>query len=130
MNDAVISEAVAELLNGTFSAVVATVRPDGAPAMAVVWVDWDGQHIAFSAKVGSRKGRNLRTNPQLAVSIHDPVSGSWAAIRGQLAEIRDDEGLAFIDRMSQRHNAAPYGVREFDREIYVVRPVHVRSRIL
>jgi PPOX class probable F420-dependent enzyme len=118
---------LAPLLTTDVLAVVATVRPDGQPATAHVWIDWDGEHLRFSSKAGSRKGRNLRADPHVAIHIVDPASGSWMAIRGRVIETRADAGLAFIDTLSERYTGAPYKVRDFEREIYTVELDHIRS---
>lgn len=125
MSDATVPESVLPLLTTNKVAVVATVRPDGQPATATVWVDWDGQQVLFSSKVGSRKGRNLRVNPYVAIHVVDPGSGSWLQVRGEVTEIRPDEDLAFIDRLSERYKGGRYAVRDFEREIFTVVPQHV-----
>jgi PPOX class probable F420-dependent enzyme len=122
-----IPEAVLPLLTTNIVAVVATVRPDGQPATAHVWVDWDGEHLLFSSRVGSWKGRNLRSNPYVAVHLLDPASGAWLGVRGPVIETRPDDGLVFIDRLSQRYRGTEYAVRDLDREIFAVQPEHVRS---
>ena len=64
--------------------------------------------------------------PQVAISVMDP-SDPWRrlSISGHVTEIREDEGLAFINRMSQRYNGAPYP-RPGRREIFVITPDRVR----
>lgn len=116
-----------QLLTSKYVAVVATVRPDGAPAAAHVWVDWDGEHILFSSRSDGRKARNVRGNPYVAVHVVGATSAEWVAVRGRVVDIQPDTDLAFIDRLSQRYKGAPYSVREFEREIYTVQLEHVRS---
>jgi hypothetical protein len=45
---------------------------------------------------------------------------------GRVTEIRDDEGLAFINRLSERYAGAPYP-RTGPREIFVITPDRVRA---
>ena len=127
MSGSSIPEAVLPLLTTNVVAVVATVRPDGQPATAHVWVDWDGEHLLFSSRVGSWKGRNLRGHPYVAVHLLDPASGAWLAVRGRVVETRPDDGLVFIDRLSLRYRGTEYASRDFDREVYVIQPEHIRS---
>lgn len=127
MTAVTIPESLLPLATTDVTAVVATVRPDGAPATAHVWVDWDGDHILFSSRAGSRKARNLGVEPRVAIHIVDPASGAWLGIRGRVVETRPDDGLAFADKLSQRYKGTPYAVRDFDREIFVVELEHVRS---
>lgn len=122
-----IPDASLGLLTGRYVAVIATVRPDGSPATAHVWIDWDGEHLLFSSRVGSRKGRNLRANPAIAIHVVGDTSADWIAIRGRVVETRPDADLALIDRLSERYKGRPYQVREFEREVHVVEVEHVRS---
>jgi hypothetical protein len=49
------------------------------------------------------------------------------AIRGRVTDIRPDEGLAFIDKMSLRYVGAPYFRRESPREVFFITPDHVTA---
>jgi hypothetical protein len=44
-----------------------------------------------------------------------------------LVDFRPDEGLAFIDRMSDRYTGQPYRMRDRPREVFVIAPDHVRA---
>ena len=46
---------------------------------------------------------------------------------GRVTDIRPDEGLAFIDRMSQRYTGGPYRFRGAEREVFVITPDHVTA---
>jgi PPOX class probable F420-dependent enzyme len=98
-----------------------TVRPDRSLAPAIVWVDFDGAHVLFDSPIGSRKGANVRANPQVALSVVDHGNQfRFLQIRGRVTDIRPDEGLAEIDRMSQRYNGHPYTWRDRPREIFEI----------
>lgn len=127
MTGAVVPDGVVPLLTTDKMAVVATVRPDGQPATAHVWVDFDGEHLLFSSKTGSRKSRNLRVHPHVAVHVVDPGSKDWIGVRGRVIKIEPDTDLAHIDKLSQRYIGTTYPYRDFEREIYVVEVEHVRS---
>jgi PPOX class probable F420-dependent enzyme len=85
-----------------------------------MWVDSDGEHLLISSPVGSRKGRSFRERPQVAMSI---VSGKnpwhWLSLSGRVVDIRPDDNLAFIDRMSQKYTGAEYQ-RRSPREIFTI----------
>jgi PPOX class probable F420-dependent enzyme len=85
-----------------------------------MWVDSDGEHLLISSPVGSRKGRSFRERPQVAMSI---VSGKnpwhWLSLSGRVVDIRPDNNLAFIDRMSQKYTGAEYQ-RRSPREIFTI----------
>jgi hypothetical protein len=78
--------------------------------------------------VGSRKGEHWRRDPEVAVSVVDRDNDwRYLAIRGRVVDIRPDEGLAFIDKMSQRYTGQPYRFRERPREVFVIQPDFVRA---
>jgi PPOX class probable F420-dependent enzyme len=107
---------------------VASIRPDGSIATHLMWIDWDGERLLTSSPVGSRKGRNWRENPQVSVSVVDPDDPwRYLVIRGRVTDIQPDEGLAFIDRMSERYVGGPYRRRDSPREVFTVTPDHVRA---
>ena len=105
---------------------VSAVRADGGIATYLMWIDWDGEHVLTSSAVGSRKGGHWRRNPQAAVSVvaaDDPWR--FVIVRGRVTDIRPDEGLAFIDKMSERYTGGPYRFRGAEREIFEITPDHV-----
>jgi hypothetical protein len=85
-----------------------------------MWVDFDGEHLLISSPVGSRKGRSFRERSGVALSM---VSGKnpwhWLSVSGSVIDIRPDENLAFIDRMSHKYTGADYQ-RRSPREIFTV----------
>jgi PPOX class probable F420-dependent enzyme len=62
---------------------LATVREDGRPHVATIWVTRDGDEIVFTTWVTSVKGRNLARTGQAALSVDDTADGSsYVAIEG------------------------------------------------
>jgi Pyridoxamine 5'-phosphate oxidase len=85
-----------------------------------MWVDYDGEHLLVSSPVGSKKGQSFRARPQVGVSIvSTKTPWRWLSISGRVVDIRPDEDLAFIDRMSQKYSGQPYQ-RRTPREIFVI----------
>ena len=85
-----------------------------------MWVDFDGTRLAVSSPVGSRKGQAVRQRPQVAVSIvSTKTPWHWLSISGRVVDIRPDEGLAWIDRMSQKYLGQLYERRN-PREIFFI----------
>ncbi len=85
-----------------------------------MWVDFDGARVLTSSPIGSRKGRAIRKRPQVAVSILGTKNPwHWLSVSGRVVEIRPDEGLAFINRMSQKYVGQPYQ-RTGPREIFEI----------
>jgi PPOX class probable F420-dependent enzyme len=85
-----------------------------------LWVDFDGERILTSSPVGSKKGIAFRARPGVAVSMVSSANQwHWLSVSGHVAEIRPDEDLAFIDRMSQKYTGAAYR-RRSPREVFVI----------
>jgi PPOX class probable F420-dependent enzyme len=123
-----IPQDLADLLASNVLGHVSAHREDGSIAQYLMWVDYDGEHVLTSSPVGSRKGAHWRRDPHITLSVVDR-SDDWRylVIRGRVVDIRPDEGLGFIDRMSQRYTWQPYRMREYPREVFVIEPEHVRA---
>lgn len=93
-----------------------------------MWVDYDGEHFLTSSRVGSRKGKALRKRPQLAISIVSTKNPwHWLSVSGRVIEIKPDENLAFIDRLSRRYTGKDYSDRTHPREIFTIAVDRVSS---
>jgi hypothetical protein len=52
---------------------ISTVRPDGRPHVMPVWGIWMDDSLWFSSSRGSRKTKNIASNPAVAVTTDDPL---------------------------------------------------------
>ena len=114
---------VRALFEGPNIGHVATTLPGGGPHSVPVWVDLEGDRIAFLTGPGSRKARNLDHDPRLAISItrHDQPY-QMAQVRGRVAErLEGDTAWQVIDRISHKYIGQPYPVRT-DRVVFLVEP--------
>ena len=68
---ATLTPAQLELLKGLNFGVVATLDGSSRPQTSVVWVDTDGENVVFNTTNARAKGRNLRGNPQVSISVWD-----------------------------------------------------------
>jgi nitroimidazol reductase NimA-like FMN-containing flavoprotein (pyridoxamine 5'-phosphate oxidase superfamily) len=57
-----------ERLSNSRNYYLATTRPEGRPHVMAVWGVWFGGRYYFSTGEGSRKARNLTTNPECVVT--------------------------------------------------------------
>ena len=74
-----------DLFNKKAFAHVATIGAGGKPQVTPVWVDYDGTHIRFNTARGRVKDRNLKKNPQVALSIQDPDNPyRYVQVRGRV----------------------------------------------
>jgi PPOX class probable F420-dependent enzyme len=98
---------------------LATVGRDGRPQVTPVWADFDGTHIRINTARGRVKDRNLKANPQVALSVQDPDNPyRYVQVRGRVAEMTEQGADAHIDALAKKYigqdrypNRAPGEVR-------------------
>jgi PPOX class probable F420-dependent enzyme len=72
------------------TAKLATVKADGAPHVAPIWVAVDGTDLVFTTHERSLKGRSLRRDPRVAMSFDDERPPFTFAIVEGIAAISED----------------------------------------
>ena len=90
-------------------AVIATVRPDGAPVSSAVWYLWDEGDVITGMGRRSPRRRNLEHDPRVAVTVLDEAT--WyrqVTLHGEVVSLDEDEGLAVMDRISMHYEGTPY----------------------
>jgi PPOX class probable F420-dependent enzyme len=118
-----LSNAARVLFAGANYAHIATVLPSGAPHSVPIWVDVEGDRVAFLTDPTSRKARNIVHDPRVAISItrHDNPF-DMAQVRGRVIErVEGERAWTIIDRISQKYTGRPYGLRT-DRVVFLVEP--------
>jgi len=96
----------ADLLERPLYAHLATVGPDGAPHSSTMWFVRDGDLVRFTHTTTRQKYRNVRADPRVAISIHDPDDPYRALeVRGVVESIEPDDGGAFYQRLMERYGA-------------------------
>ena len=111
------------VLDGTSIAHIASILPDGAPHSVPVWIGAQGDHVVILTGPGSRKARNLRRDPRVALSIA-PVDNPFqpVTLRGRVVEwLAGDAAWEIIDRLSTKYTGAPYP-RGQERVVLVIEP--------
>jgi len=114
---------VRRVLDGTSIAHLATILPDGSPHTVPLWIGVHGDRIVFLTGPGSRKARNLRRDPRVALSIA-PVDNPFepVVVRGRVVEWLDgDAAWEIIDRLGTKYTGAPYP-RGHERVVAVIEP--------
>ncbi|GAA4923569.1 PPOX class probable F420-dependent enzyme [Nonomuraea thailandensis] len=114
---------VRHALDSTSLAHLATVLPDGSPHTVPLWVATHGDHIVFLTGPHSRKARNLRRDPRVALSLTAPGNPFEPVIvRGRVVEwLEGDAAWEIIDRISRKYLGEPYP-REEERVVAVIVP--------
>lgn len=114
---------VRSALESTSIGHLATVLPDGGPHAVPVWVGTHGDHVAIITGPTSRKARNLRHDPRVALSMtsvdnpYEPI-----VIRGRVVEwIDGDAGWEIVDRISTKYTGGPYP-RDQERVAALIEP--------
>ena len=119
---------VAELFAQPNPAVVAVLRPSGAPMSVATWylVEDDGT-VLLNMDAGRARLRWMRERPQVALTALK--QGEWythVSVRGTIVRWEDDpeRALADIDRLSMLYRGEPYRVRDRPRVSCWVRVDH------
>jgi PPOX class probable F420-dependent enzyme len=100
----VLTESAKELLREPVLAHIATIDADGRPNISPVWVDVDGDDVLFNTAEGRVKTKNLRSNPNVAVSVVDPQDPQRVvALRGKVAEMTHDGADEHIDFLAKKY---------------------------
>ncbi|WP_182886866.1 TIGR03618 family F420-dependent PPOX class oxidoreductase [Microbispora sp. H10885] len=114
---------VRRAFDGTSLAHLATVLPDGSPHSVPLWAGTHGDHIVFLTGPHSRKARNLRRDPRVALSLtaadnpFEPV-----IVRGRVVRwLEGDAAWEIIDQISAKYIGRPYSRTE-ERVVAVVEP--------
>ena len=91
---------VRRVLDGTSLGHLATILPDGSPHTTPVFVGTHDDQLIFFTGPRSRKARNLRRDPRLALSLA-PADNPFqpVIIRGRVTEwLEGDHAWEIIDR--------------------------------
>ncbi|GHH72825.1 PPOX class F420-dependent oxidoreductase [Promicromonospora soli] len=107
-----IPEHIAKILEKPNPAVMATVRPDGAPVSVATWYLYDNGRVLLNLDGTRKRLEHLRADPRVSLTVLD--GKSWyrhISLQGRVT-ITPDEGLAGIDRLSIHYMGSPYSNRE------------------
>ncbi len=86
-----------------FVGVVTTLREDGSPHSTIVWVDVEGDKVAFNTARGRLKPKNLERDGRASLVMVDPGDPyRWLSVSGP-AELTEDGADAQIDKLSKKY---------------------------
>jgi PPOX class probable F420-dependent enzyme len=101
-----------ELVSRANPAVIATVRPDGAPHTAATWYDWEGGRVLLNMDETRARLGHMRENPGVSLTVFDGDDWeSHVTLLGRVISIEPDDDLTDIDRLALRYTGKPFGTR-------------------
>ena len=109
-----LPEKIRDLLSRPNPAVITSLRPDGHPVSVATWylLEDDGR-VLVNMDEGRKRLEYLRADPRVSLTALDV--GDWythVSLEGRVVEMKDDEGLVDIDRLSQYYRGRPYSNRQ------------------
>jgi PPOX class probable F420-dependent enzyme len=123
MPEVPLPDELVEFLKAPHAAVISTVRLDGAPYSAATWYDWDDGCILVNMDFQRLRLSHMRRDPRVAITVLE-LSDWYHAVTvlGRVVQLRDDEGLKDIDRLSIRYRDSPYWNRDRKRVTALIEP--------
>jgi PPOX class probable F420-dependent enzyme len=116
-----------DLLAEPIHGVLSTMMPDGQPQSSIVWTDYDSTYVLINTTLERQKGRNLCSNPKVALLVIDPKNVSrWIEIRGNVVEISREGAEAHADKLTQQYT----GKQRFYGDIYPVEQKQKETRVI
>ena len=95
-------------------AVIVSLRADGQPVSVATWylLEEDGR-ILVNMDEARKRLEYLRADPRVSLTALD--ESSWythVSLQGRVVELRDDQDLVDIDRLSRHYGGNPYPTRD------------------
>lgn len=108
-----LPEAAAAMLKKANPAVITTLRSDGQPVSAATWYLWEDGRVLVNMDEGRKRLEHVRNDPRVTLTVLDEENWyTHVTLIGRIAELRDDEGLADIDRLSRHYLGEAYARRD------------------
>jgi PPOX class probable F420-dependent enzyme len=102
-----------ELLTRPNPAVIATLKPDGAPHTVATWYLWEDGRALVNMDEGRKRLEYLRNDPRVSLTVFDGDQWySHVSLRGRVVSLADDADKTDIDRLSRHYRGRDYPDRE------------------
>ena len=103
-----LPEKICKLIDDKNLAHFATLKKDGSPHVAPVWIDRDGDIILINTTSSRLKYKNVQNDKRVSLSITDYKDPyTWASIIGEVVELSSVDAETHIDKMSQKYLGIP-----------------------
>jgi PPOX class probable F420-dependent enzyme len=109
------------LLDGPNYGVLSTLMSDGTPKVDPVWVGREGELILVTTDGNSLKAQNVSRDRRVALAVtafDNPYE--QLLVRGQVRELRADDDLMVLDRLSRKYLGEPFPRRRWSRRVVLV----------
>jgi PPOX class probable F420-dependent enzyme len=102
-----------ELLAKPNPAVITTLGSGGGPVSVATWYLLEGDRILVNMDEGRKRLEHLERDPRVSLTALDEAGWyTHVSVQGRVVEMRDDAGLADIDRLAVHYTGRPYRDRE------------------
>jgi PPOX class probable F420-dependent enzyme len=99
-----LNSKVKKLAEGKNFAYVATIRKDGSPQVAPVWVDHDGENLLVNTTNNRAKFANIKRDPRVAVAIADSANPyNKVIVYGKVIGHETQGADKHIDRLAKKY---------------------------
>ncbi|MEV0226620.1 PPOX class F420-dependent oxidoreductase [Streptomyces sp. NPDC050704] len=110
---------------------LATVGADGVPQVSPMWADIEDGYVMVNTSIGRVKEENLRLNPSVSLSHHDPENPyDRVEIRGRAVRFVEGEAAErAMDRLTKKYigeDRYPWLIPGERRVMILIEPVRVR----
>ncbi len=108
-----LPEAAVTMLANANPSVITTLRSDGQPVSTATWYLWVDGRVLVNMDQGRKRLEHLRNDPRVTLTVLDEANWyTHISIIGTVAELREDEGLADIDRLARHYTGKQYPQRD------------------
>jgi PPOX class probable F420-dependent enzyme len=111
-----LPDELAAFLRRPHPAVIATLRPGGAPHTVATWYDLDDAGVLVNMEATRHRLDHLRRDARVALTVLE--DRNWyrhVSLLGRAARIEEDTELRDIDRLAVRYTGRPFGRRDAQR---------------
>lgn len=118
----IIPDSHVDLLEGPNFASLATIFPSGLPHVTPIWIDWDGNLIAFSTVAGRQKDVNMRRDPRAVIMVIDPKNPyRYLQVKARAVRFTYDGAHELVDKLAKQYRGEDRysGVREGRIAVYL-----------
>ena len=120
---------IAELLEKPNHAVISTINPDGSVHSTIVWINVEGDDIAFNSARGRVWPANLERDPRVTLTLlnqEDPYE--YAVITGSVVEVGEgaDEHMDTLSKKYIDQDVYPWRKPGEERVKFHLTPAKVR----